>query len=232
MQDLNLVPGGGDVPDPNDVQVCLDRLNDWIDGLALEGLTLPSIARVTWPLVAGTSSYTVGAGSTVNISKPVNPQSIQNIGYYESSLVPATEILFGATLTENDYQNIPQKSYQATAPTGFYYSPTTGLTGTLSPWPIPNISTLVGVIYAPTLLVEVTLNDTITLPRGYRRFFRSNLTEEIAAAFSVQVPPTIARAARSSRMRVKAVNVRMVDAQFDPMVPGVRGRPYSIWADQ
>jgi hypothetical protein len=231
LQDLMLVPGGGALPDPDDMQVALDRLNDWIDALALEGLTIPTITRATWTLTAGTASYTVGAGQVVNISKPVNPQAISNIGYYDSSLSTITEILFGAVLTEEQYQSVPQKALQQNTPTAFYYDPTFGTTGTLKPIPIPNISTLVGVIYAPSLLTEVTLASVIALPRGYRRFFRTNLAVEVASAFEVTPPAAIVKAAAESSMRVKASNLRMVDLGMDSRLPGLRGRGYNILTD-
>ena len=106
LQDLQVTDGT--TADPNDVALALDRLNDWIDALALEGLTIPSISRVTWTIGSGTTSYTVGSGSTVNVSKPVSPQAISNLGYADTSLTTPQEILFGRVLTEAEYQGIPQ----------------------------------------------------------------------------------------------------------------------------
>lgn len=228
-QDLQII-AGGDTLSADDAQLGLDRLNDWIDALALEGLTIPAIVRQTWVLGNGTASYTVGTGSTVNIAKPPNPQSIANIGYYDSTQTTPTEILFGQCLTEDAYQNFLQKTMQASIPTGFYYDPGTGLTGTLYPLPIPNVSTLRGVIYAPGALAEVALADTVSLPRGYRRYFRSNLTVEIAAAFEKPVPPAIQQIAEDSKRRVKASNLRLVDMSFDVGIPGVGGI-YNILSD-
>lgn len=220
LQEL-LIIAAGDTMAPDDAQLGLDRLNDWIDALALEGLTIPSIARATWTLVSGTASYTIGAGSTVNVSKPVSPQAISNIGYVDTSISPNQEILFGRVLTDQEYESISQKTLQTAFPTGFYYDPTFGTTGTLKPLPIPNIATLQGVIYTPSLLAEVLLTDTVALPRGYRRFFRSNLTVELAAAFEKSPPPTVATIARTSMERVKAANVRPVEMGFDAGVPGL-----------
>ena len=230
LQDLQVTDGT--TADPNDVALALDRLNDWIDALALEGLTIPSISRVTWTIGSGTTSYTVGSGSTVNVSKPVSPQAISNLGYADTSLTTPQEILFGRVLTEAEYQGIPQKTYQATYPTSFYYDPTTGTTGTLKPFPIPTSATLTGVIYTPSLLSEVALGDTVSLPRGYRRYFRSNLTVELAAAFDKPVPAVIAKIATDSAIRVKAANVRPTDLQLDAAVPGLAASGiYNILTD-
>lgn len=220
LQDL-LILGAGETMSPDDAKYGLDRLNDWIDALALEGLTIPTLIRATWTLVSGTASYTVGTGSTINVAKPVNPRAIENIGYYDNSVTPLTEILFGRVLTNQEYEAVPQKAIQQTYPTSFWYDPTFGTTGTLYPLPIPNVSTLKGVLYAPGSLTEVLLSDTVTLPKGYRRFFRSNLTLEIAAAFEKTPPASVVRAASESMMRVKAANVRASDMGFGLGVPGL-----------
>src|SRR3954470_16629130 len=208
LQDIQVI-AGGDTASADDAQLGLDRLNDWIDALVLEGLTIPAIVRQTWTLVSGTVSYAVGTASTVAIDRPLSPQAIENIGYIDTSVTPLTEILFGRVLTLAEYEQIPQKALTAAAPTGWYYDPTTGTTGALKPFPIPNVSTLQGVIYAPGTLAEVALSDTVSLPRGYRRFFRSNLTVEIAAAFEKPVPPAIQMIADESKSRIKTNNVRM-----------------------
>ena len=231
-EDLLITPAGGTLSD-DDAELGLERLNDWIDALALEGLTIPTLIRQTWTLVSGTASYTVGSGSTVNIAKPVSPQAIDNIGYYDNSVTPLTEILFGRVLTNQEYEAIPQKAIQQTFPTGFWYDPTLGTTGTLWVFPIPNVSTLKGVIYAPGALSEVALSDTVTLPDGYRRFFRSNLTVELSAAFEKTVPPSIAAIATKSMERVKVANLRLRVLGFGPTVPGLApSYGYDINVDQ
>lgn len=105
-------------------------------------------------------------------------------------------------------------------------------TGTLYPVPVPTVSTLRGVIYAPGTLALVRLTDPVLLPSGYRRCVRANLTVELAAAFEKPVPPAIARIASESLMRVKAANLRMTDLGFDGAVPSVLLRGYDIRTDQ
>jgi hypothetical protein len=51
LQDIQVI-AGGDTASADDAQLGLDRLNDWIDALALEGLTIPAIVRQTWTLVS------------------------------------------------------------------------------------------------------------------------------------------------------------------------------------
>lgn len=191
----------------------LSRVNDWIDGLANEGLTVYQIARTTWTLT-GASSYTIGAGGVVNVARPTSPKAISNIGYLDS-LSPANEVLFGRVMSELEYQGIAQKSMTAPQPLGWYYKPTFPL-GLLMPWPIA--TTYSGVIYSETLLTEfAALTDTVSLPNGYRRFFRTNLVMEIADAFEAQVPPTTAKAAAESKAGIKRTNRRSEEVASNPM---------------
>jgi hypothetical protein len=230
LQDLQII-GAGDLMSADDAQLGLDRLNDWIDALALEGLTMPSIVRATWPLAPGTASYAVGVGAVVNVPTPVSPQDIADIGYYDATLPTPVEILFGGVLTTAAYVALAQKTLTQTQPTAFWYDPTVTPTGTLWVFPIPTAATLRGVIYAPGTLAEVLQTDVVALPAGYRRCLRSNLTVELAAAFEKPVPPSILRIASDSLMRIKAANLRMTDLGMGAAVPSVVLRGYDIRTD-
>ena len=64
LQDLGVL-AAGEVPSADDSTVALARVNDWIDALATEGLTMYGRTRTTWALTAGVSTYSVGDGATV-----------------------------------------------------------------------------------------------------------------------------------------------------------------------
>jgi hypothetical protein len=234
LQDLQIV-GAGDTLSADDAQLGVERLNDWIDALALEGLTMPAVLQGSWPLVPGLTSYEIGDGLTgpgqIDRPKPVSPQAILNIGYFDMTVTPQSLIFFGGVLTNQTLSVMPQLTVTGPAPTSFYYTPTTGPTGRLFPFPVPMLPTLWGVIYLNDLLREVRLTDPVQLPAGYRRFFRSNLTVELAAAFEKPVPVAIARIAAESMARVKTANLRMSDLGFDPVIPGVHARGYDIRTD-
>lgn len=221
LQDLSLVPGGGGVPDPSDIDLALSRLNDFIDYLANESLTIYTLSRATWTLVSGTASYTIGSGATINIERPNGPSSIQNIGYIDTSLTTPFEVQLGPVLTEDQYAAIPFKTLQAPLPNAFYYNPTVDASGygSIKPFPIPNVSTLQGVVYAPAPVSEFTsLNQTILLPRGFRRFFRAQTVVEIAGAFEradAKALKLAMKIADESRGGIKRANERLSDITFD-----------------
>lgn len=210
LQDLGLV-AAGEVPAPEDSAVALDRVNDWLDALTTEGLTLFGRTRTTWALTAGVSDYTVGVGQTVNVARPGGPEFIENIGYQDTSQSPVTEYVLGRPLTEDAYAAIAQKAFQSTYPTAWYYRPG-ATTGTLTAWPVPTSTTLQGVLYTATPLAEFTsLSDTLALPPGYRRFIRTNLAVELAPTFEVSPSPVLLELAVAAKASVKRANLREHD---------------------
>lgn len=209
LQDLGVLAAGED-PSGDEADLALARFQDWVDSLALENLSMFVNVRTTWT-ITGASTITIGSGGTINVARPVNAEAIQNIGYQDTSLSPVTETLLGRPLTEDQYAAIAQKALTGTYPYRFYYKPSYPL-GTLIPWPLPTSSTLQGVIYAATPLSEpALLTDTITLPPGYRRFYRTNLRLEFADAFEKPISKRQENVAETAKRWVKRANVKLVD---------------------
>ena len=222
LQDLGVVPSGN-MPSPDDSSLGLARLNEFIDTCKAEGLTIPSLARTTWTMTSGVASYTIGPGATINTDRPVSPQDIGGIGYVNTAVTPNYERGLDL-LTDDAYQATPLKSLTSLYPSVFYYRATVP-NGTLLPLPIPTAGNLLGVIYTNTPLGEVLLTDTVVVAPGFRRFFRSNLCIELAAAFGVtNPPPSIVKTAEESRCTVKRANVRMEELVVDAALwPGRAG---------
>lgn len=213
MFDLSLLQEG-EVPTAQQIAMGLSALNDWLDGLPPDTLTLYVVTRSTWNLTSA-ANYTVGVGGDVNIVRPVSPQAIQNIGYLNNNFSPAVEIQLGPVLTDDSYAAIPIKTYSSPYPTSFYYNPTFPL-GTLKPWPIPSSSNLVGVLYAGTPTSEFTsTTQSVSVPNGYRRYFRTHLAMELAPVFSAQPSAALVKMAADSEAAIKSANVRMSDLTSD-----------------
>jgi hypothetical protein len=190
----------------------LARLNDWIDALALEPLTVTRIARTTWTLTTA-SSYTVGTGADVDVVRPVSATRIQSVGTVDTSTTPETEVV-APPLGETGYQRLTGKDATGT-PRRWYYEPTLP-TGTLRPYPISDGSgPETGVLYSEVPIGEFTgLTQTLTLPPGYRRFFRTNLALEVADLMDAQPSADLRRRAMESKAWVKRANIRPRDLSF------------------
>lgn len=194
-------------PSADYMLTALARLNDLIDAWKIEGLTVYTFPRTTWNLTAATS-YTVGSTGTIAIDHPSNA-SLLRFGLVDTTVTPLFERPM-SNFTEEGYRAIPNKGLTSPYPIGFYYNPTSPL-GTLTPFPTPTSSTLQGVVYAPAPANEVGINDTLSLPQGYRRFYRDNLAIELEADFDVIASASLKQSAADSKAMVKKANVRLVE---------------------
>ena len=233
LQDLRVLQVG-ETASANDAAFGLDRLNDWIDGLATEGLTVYSRARTVWTISSATS-YTIGTGATINCARPTGPLAIDNIGFQDTSVSPTMEYNLGPVLTEDAYDGIAQKDLTSVFPQTAYYNPTynSGF-GLIRLWPIPTSSTLQGVSYTLVPVSEfAAITDTVALPPGYRRFLRTNLAKELASAFDSPLTPDIQQAAMESEADVKRANERLMDLSSGVagLIFGGGGPHYNIYSD-
>lgn len=226
----------GEVPDPNDLADAFLRLQDWMSGLQLEGLSIPFTQRTTFTIsstkgILGTP-YTVGTGGDVNVIRPSLPNAI-TVRYQDTS-VSSTQERPLLPLTDDAWMVIPQKNLTSPLPTYYYYQPTYASNfGSLYLWLVPTNSSLQGVLYAPAQLpVFGATSDVIVLPPGYQRFIRDNLAIELWAEWreSDPVDPTLSASARTSKDRIKAANLRLSDLSIDTALTHGNGW-YSILTD-
>jgi len=223
LQDLRVLQVGETVS-ANDATFALDRLNDWINGLANEGLTVYAQARTTWT-ISTAASYTI----------PTGPMDITNIGFQDTSVSPTIEYNLGPVLTEDAYAGIAQKGLTSVYPQAAYYNPTwTSGLGLIYLWPLPTSTTLQGVIYTPVPVAEfASLSTTISLPPGYRRFLRTGLAKELSSAFDAPLTAEQQQAAMESKADIKRANQRLTDMSsgVSGMLFGGAGPHYNIYSD-
>lgn len=204
------VVGGGQTPSGEDSVDALLRLNALLDSFATERLTIPSITRTTWTIVSGTAAYTVGLGGTVNVARPV---FVQDVRFIDTTPNPDLEMGLDM-LTDQAYAEIPQKALTSTYPTNWYWNPTfsgAGL-GSLTFWPAPTSTTLLGVLYAPAALGQVAaLTTTMLLQPGYQHFLQERLAILLAPEWGVKVPPGLQKSADDATANIKRGNIRIVE---------------------
>ena len=233
LQDLRVLQVG-EVVSSNDASFALERLNDWINALATEGLTVYTNTRTIWTLSTATS-YTIGSGGAVNCARPTGPMDIVDIGFQDTSVSPTIEYNLGPVLTDDAWAGIAQKELTSVYPQAWYYNPTwTAGLGLLHPWPIPTSTTLQGVIYAPTPVSEFSaISETIALPPGYRRFLRTGLARELSSAFDAALTQEMQIAAIESKADVKRANMRLSDMSSGVagILFGGAGPHYNIYSD-
>lgn len=233
LQDLRVLQVGETVSS-NDSAFAFDRLNDWVNSLANEGLTVYAQARTLWT-ISTAASYTIGVGGVINCARPTGPMDITNIGFQDTSVSPTIEYNLGPVLTEDAYAGIAQKALTSVYPQAAYYNPTwTGGLGLIYLWPLPTSTTLQGVIYTPVPVAEFANTAvTISLPPGYRRFLRTGLAKELSSAFDAPLTAEQQQAAMESKADIKRANQRLTDMSsgVSGMLFGGAGPHYNIYSD-
>jgi hypothetical protein len=221
------VLGIGDPLQAEDANDALDRLNDWIDSLAAERLTVAVVLRTLKLLGAGIPSYTIGLGGDIDIVRPTHIEAA-NLIQDVNAAVPFEKPL--DVWTDQRWQGCRQKTLTSTYPTAVYYDHDwRGGLARLYLWPIPTDCGLTQlVIYTPVALREfATLDTDYTFPPAYRRFLRTNFGAEIASEYGKQLSNDQVAAARQSKAQVKRLNVRPAELRVDAAL--IRGYDYFDW---
>lgn len=217
LQLLGVLAADGGDPAPEDAETAFDVLNDWMDGLATQRLTMHTVVRSTGTYTASASSITIGSGGTFNIVRPV---WIEAAAYVVPSTSPVVESPL-AIWNDQQYQAELVKAQTSTLPTALYYDYgwTAGL-ATLKLWPIPT-QNITLVLYVPTAITEFAdQTRDYTFPPGYRRMITFNLANELAPWYpSVTPDPRIAKIAEESMANLKRANTRIPLAVFDRALP-------------
>lgn len=220
---VNILQAGGTAT-PEDQDDAFQILNLWLDGLSAERLMIPFILRTLWTITSTkgtpTNPYTVGAGGDINVAKPVY---VDQVRYLNNAVSPSVELPL-SPMTADDYSALPEKTLTSTLPGAAYYQPTyAGGLGSLYLWPVPTQSSLQGVLYAPSAVAQfATVNDTVIVPNGYKKFLVDGLAVELASTLRENLPVdqgliAIVRALKST---LKTVNTPQLDMGFDPAVSG------------
>lgn len=221
---LNVIQAGED-PSAEDGELAFDVLNRWIDWLGTQRQSIYFLTRTVHTLTASTASYTIGSGGTINIARPV---WIDHAGLILDTSVAAADRVEVPirVLTEDEYQQWPQKAMTSSLSSAVYYDHnwSAGL-GRVYPLPIPNVSTTQLVLYTPTAVTEFADQSTdYTFPPGYERAIVYNLAHELMAYFPAGVPPAnLPKLAVDSFADVKRANARMSHVVIDRALMAPRG---------
>ena len=211
MSDLGIL-AAGETPAADDVVAGLRSLNRLVDGWAAERLLIYTVTRSTWTIVSNTATYTVGPGGDINMARPV---PINHVRYYDTAFTPLIEREL-SPLTDDAWALLKAKGQTNNIPTLYYYNSTYPL-GTLTLWPIPQSTSLVGLVYAPEAVAEFTdPTTTIILPPGYRRMIVKNLAVELASSYGKEAGPSVQQAADESMAVVMRANKHIIDLSFPP----------------
>lgn len=223
------VLGAGETANANDAEDARLRLNDFLDGLATQRLTIYNQARSTYSLINGQQTYSIGTDGTPDFNQ-VRPLWIDNVGLLLPNGTPTNEIQIGPPMTRDQFAALVVKGLESPYPSGVYYNQTYP-NGALSFWPVPNDATVDVALYypSPTLTSVAALSTTLSVPPGWSRMLRYNLACELAPEFGREIPQKVESVAADSLADVKRTNIAPQDMPIDPALTPWQYRAFNIY---
>lgn len=225
---INAVASGEELSG-NEVQDALVVLNQFMDALGSERLSLFTLGRQVFSLVAGKQNYTMGLTGDFNVARPPKIEYVSII----SNANPAqpVELAKHGLLTDREWQDIRVKNVSGALPTRIYEDGGFPLR-TISVWPIPSDSTPQIALYTWTALSQFADLDTdYTFPPGYAEAIKYNLAQRLAAEWPGTALTADARAlALAGMARIKKFNAPIVKLICDVQTGG--GSYYNYLTDE
>lgn len=188
-------------PTASEITDGLSALNQMVESWANDGLLVYARTEENFALT-GAAQYTVGSGQdfdTVPFNFIVSAYVRQGTTDYPLS-----------GLSDSDYARLSMKSTITGIPD--YYNYNNGYpSGVLRFYPVPSDGTLYVVSEKP--LTEFALNDTISLPPGWKRALIANGAIEVAPEYGLEPSASLANAAAVSLagLRRQVYKARSVD---------------------
>jgi len=187
------------------LSVLIAMLESWSN----DRLSVPAITQESFPLVANTVSYTIGAAGVFATSRPqdIIQAFVRDANSYD---VPVNIIQREA------YDALRVKNVGTTYPSYLFYDNTNAAAlGTIYVYPAPASGLTLFIDQQKLLQTFVTINDVLTLPPGYQRAIESNLAIELAAG-QTPVSPELAKIAKDSLAAIRKNNLPVGYLRLDP----------------
>lgn len=184
--------GAGETASAEDAADALFSLNSMLSSWSIQGDMVFTETTDTTTLVAGTNTYTVGSGGTINTTRPTRLKyvTVDNAGDIEL-----------LELTQEQYISISDKDEQGT-PTSYYYDGNYPLAN-LYLHPTPDSAYSMKLYSEKPLSEYSSINDTLVAPEGWERAFRYNLAVERAPEYGKKPSATVYGIAVQSKNAIR-----------------------------
>src|SRR5581483_4375410 len=198
--------GAGRTPGAAESAVVLGIANNMLDSWSTERLMVVSIQLATYSLTAGTESYTIGpSGAVFTAARPVMVQSAS----IKATVEGQTSHFPLRVIGQDEFAQQMRYGDQAAIPRTLY-NDMGAPNSTLYIYPIPATNTHLELYTWQQFAQFAGLTDTLAFPPGYYRAVAYNLAIEIASAFGLTVPASVAKIAADAKASIEAINQRLM----------------------
>ena len=224
---LDGILASGETPTDSEAQDALVVLNDMLDSWNAERLTIFTIQRQVFTIIAGQQAYTVGTGGNFNTPRPPKIESYSWINL-QNPVQPMELPL--ESLNEAGWQAIPVKNITSSIALSVWDDLGFPLR-TLNYWPVPTIGAQTA-LYTWTALTEFAdLTIDNTYPPGYAKAIRYNLAADLAPEYGRPIDPAVATQAIIAKAVVKSLNIPSYLMHCDQAIVNPQGGYYNWRSD-
>jgi len=190
----------GEAVDANQAAAALQVLNEMLEAWNLESLMIYTVSQATYSLTANKRDYALGPTATSPDWTATRPVKVKAAGLLVGTLEYPLELL-----EDQEWESISLKSLSTSLPRAIYNRgdwPNT----TISVWPVPATAYQIVIYSQQNLTGFASLDDTVSLPPGYSKALRTNLSVELASEYGIQPSPVLMKIAQESKAAVKRRN--------------------------
>jgi hypothetical protein len=185
----------------NDALLCL---NDILENLSTERLSVWAASDLTYNTVPGQAQYTMGPGGNFNAPRP--------IAVLEGYCVVNSVSFPVRTIDQTKYNLLSNKTQPGQIIERMLYVPEFPL-GVLTLWPVPNaIVQLTVTAASPLEMQNVSLVSVLTGPPGFAKMIRYNLALELCGEFQVPPDKLLVAIANDSKADYKRANIKTLQS--------------------
>jgi len=222
--------GRTEVLSAQDATDALRIFNRMLDSWSNENLLSWVVLERSFTLTVGTSSYTIGSGGTLNVTRPLD--------ITEAYVQDTNGNNYNLTIrTRDKWNQIGNRSSTITSqiPTDLFYDPQYPL-GVINIFPTPLIAYTVFYDSTQQQVDMSALTTTLSVPEGYEQAYVLNLALQlISAGFPAMLKPeemaTLIENARQAKANIKRTNIKDVIANYDPYIVSRSFATYNIYRD-
>lgn len=209
----------GEVPTADELNDSLLVLNDILENLSTERLSVWAASDLTYTTVPGQAQYTMGPGGNFNAPRP--------LAILDGYCVVGGVSFPVRTIDQVKYNLIANKTQPGTILERMLYVPEHPL-GVLTLWPVPDAAVPLTITAAsPLELQNVTLASALTGPPGFAKMIRANLALELCGEFQIPPDKVLVALASDSKADYKRTNIKVLQtSEFDS---GLLGYGVQSW---
>lgn len=195
----------------------LEMLNDLLASMSNDSMVVYARTLENFTLAGGTASYTIGSSGTFNTVRPIKIIT----AYVRSGTID----YYLDIVNDEQYASIPMKNISS-IPQFLNYTNAYPL-GVINLYPVPAAADTLYIL-SEKQLSEFTINQTVSLPPGWRRMLIYNLAMELGPEYGQPLTQEIKLIADESKGEIRRAIMNAKSMEWDVGL-ATAGNIYNGW---